>query len=104
MLYKPSSRSESLNNDGVLISRFHVLISSNLVIASPHSLSYQQIGTEYTPLAVLSRPVAGLRGKTLIVTLPGSPKAVKENLETLAPLLPKIFQLMQVGTCDHKPT
>jgi len=38
---------------------------------------------EHTPLAALSRPVAGTIGITLIVTLPGSPKAVKENLTAL---------------------
>jgi gephyrin len=36
-----------------------------------------------TPLAALSRPVAGTIGKTLITTLPGSVKAVRENLEAL---------------------
>lgn len=37
-----------------------------------------------TPRAMLSRAVAGIRGGTLIINLPGSPKAVAENLETLA--------------------
>jgi gephyrin len=36
-----------------------------------------------TPLASLSRPVAGTIGSTLVVTLPGSPKAVKENITAL---------------------
>ncbi len=44
-------------------------------------LELSQAGLSHTPLAALSRPVAGVRGKTLIVTLPGSPKAVKENIE-----------------------
>jgi len=51
----------------------------------------------------MSRPVAGTRGRTLIITLPGSPKAVKENLEALLPLLPKLFLLIQTSVCDHKP-
>ncbi|KAF9450155.1 hypothetical protein P691DRAFT_774137 [Macrolepiota fuliginosa MF-IS2] len=38
---------------------------------------------QHTPLAALSRPIAGTRKKTLITTLPGSVKAVKENLEAL---------------------
>lgn len=40
-----------------------------------------------TPHAVLSRAVAGIRGRTLIVNLPGSPKAACENLRTIAPAL-----------------
>lgn len=38
---------------------------------------------KHTPLAALSRPVAGTIKNTLVVTFPGSPKAVKENLESL---------------------
>lgn len=41
-----------------------------------------------TPFAMMSRPVAGVRKKTLIVTLPGSPKGAKENLEAIIKLLP----------------
>ncbi|RAK79202.1 bifunctional molybdopterin adenylyltransferase MobB/molybdopterin molybdotransferase MoeA family protein, partial [Aspergillus fijiensis CBS 313.89] len=41
-----------------------------------------------TPFAIMSRPVAGVRDKTLIVTLPGSPKGAKENLEAIIKLLP----------------
>ena len=40
-----------------------------------------------TPFAMLSRMVAGTRGRTLIVNLPGSPKAVRENLEVVLPAL-----------------
>ncbi len=48
-----------------------------------------------TPHAMLSRAVCGIRGHTLVVNLPGSPKAVKENLETLAPALPHAIQLLR---------
>ncbi|KXS17208.1 gephyrin-like protein [Gonapodya prolifera JEL478] len=46
-----------------------------------------------TPLASLSRPVAGVRGSTVIVTLPGSPKGAKENLTAILPALPHAMQL-----------
>jgi molybdenum cofactor synthesis domain-containing protein len=48
-----------------------------------------------TPHAMLSRAVCGIRGHTLIVNLPGSPKAVGENLVTIAPALPHAVQLLQ---------
>lgn len=47
------------------------------------------------PLAVLSRAVAGLRGRTLIVNLPGHPKAVQEGLSILEPLLSHAFAMVE---------
>jgi molybdopterin adenylyltransferase len=47
-----------------------------------------------TPHAMLSRSVAGMRGRTLIVNLPGSPKAARENLETILPALPHGLALL----------
>lgn len=44
--------------------------------------------------AMLSRAVAGIRGRTLIINLPGSPKAVKENLDVLLPILPHALDLL----------
>jgi molybdopterin biosynthesis enzyme MoaB len=47
-----------------------------------------------TPHAMLSRAVAGIRGRTLIVNLPGSPKGALENLQTILPVLPHAVQLL----------
>jgi molybdopterin adenylyltransferase len=48
-----------------------------------------------TPHAMLSRAVAGIRGRTLIVNLPGSSKAVRENLESILPALPHALDLLR---------
>jgi molybdopterin adenylyltransferase len=48
-----------------------------------------------TSHAMLSRAVCGIRGRTLIVNLPGSPKAVRENLQTIMPALPHAVQLLR---------
>jgi molybdenum cofactor synthesis domain-containing protein len=47
-----------------------------------------------TPHAMLSRIVTGIRGKTLIVNLPGSPKAAVENLQVILPVLSHAIQLL----------
>lgn len=47
-----------------------------------------------TPHAMLSRAVAGIRRRTLIVNLPGSPKGAVENLQTILPVLPHAVQLL----------
>jgi molybdenum cofactor synthesis domain-containing protein len=47
-----------------------------------------------TPHAMLSRIVTGIRKKTLIVNLPGSPKGAVENLQTVIPVLPHAIQLL----------
>jgi molybdenum cofactor synthesis domain-containing protein len=44
--------------------------------------------------AMLSRAVAGIRSRTLIINLPGNPKAVKENLDVLLPILPHALDLL----------
>ncbi len=57
-------------------------------------------GLRKTPFAALTRGVAVTRGRTLIVNLPGSPKAVAEGLDVLLPLLPHIGELL-AGPVEH---
>ncbi len=51
-------------------------------------------GLKKTPYAVLSRGIAVTRGRTLIVNLPGNPKAVAEGLDVLLPLFPHIADVL----------
>jgi molybdenum cofactor synthesis domain-containing protein len=51
----------------------------------PEAMRYE--GLKKTPYAMISRAVAGVRGGTLIINLPGSPVAVRENLEVVLPVL-----------------
>lgn len=48
-----------------------------------------------TPHAMLSRGIAGIRNRTLIVNMPGSPKAALENLATILPVLPHAVELLK---------
>lgn len=52
-------------------------------------------GLEVTPHAMLSRAVAGIRGKSLIINLPGSPKSVVESLKAILPALPHGLELLR---------
>jgi molybdopterin adenylyltransferase len=49
---------------------------------------------KFVPTAILSRQTAGLRGRTLIVNLPGRPKAIRENLEAVFPAIPYCIDLI----------
>lgn len=54
----------------------------------------------HIPTAMLSRALAGVRHRTLIVNLPGSPKAVRESLDVVLPVLPHAIELLH-GEAPH---
>ncbi|AKX94969.1 molybdenum cofactor biosynthesis protein [Moorella thermoacetica] len=60
-------------------------------------------GLKVTPQAMLSRAIAGIRGKSLIVNLPGSPKGVRENLAAILPALPHGLAILkgEAGECGQ---
>jgi molybdopterin adenylyltransferase len=63
-------------------------------------------GLTITPHAMLSRATAGIRTRTLIINLPGSPRGALENLDVLIPALPHAVQLLQENPsaeAGHRP-
>lgn len=58
-------------------------------------------GLRHTPMAMLSRAVCGVRGRTLIVNLPGSEKGVRENLAVLLPVLSHAIDTLRGSAGDH---
>ena len=58
---------------------------------------------KFTPMAMLSRSVAGIRSGTLIITLPGSPRGVRETLEVVKPVLPHAIELLQKESVNEHP-
>lgn len=55
----------------------------------------RQVSLQYVPTAILSRQTAGVRGKTLIVNLPGKPKAIRQCLEAVFPAIPYCIDLIE---------
>ena len=58
-------------------------------------------GVKKTPFAALSRGVCGVRGRTLVLNLPGSPAGAVESLEAVAALIPHAIELLN-GKTEHK--
>ena len=54
-----------------------------------------------TPMAMLSRAVAGVRGRCLIINLPGSPKAVQECLDVVMPAIPHAVEIIKGEVTEH---
>lgn len=54
----------------------------------------RRVSLSYVPTAILSRQTAGVRGRCLIVNLPGRPKAIRENLEAVFPAIPYCIDLI----------
>ena len=59
-------------------------------------------GEASTPMAVISRAIAGVRGKTLVINLPGSPKGATQSLESVMPVLGHALALL-AGDTEHGP-
>jgi molybdenum cofactor synthesis domain-containing protein len=60
-------------------------------------------GLKQTAMSMISRSVVGVRGATLIVNLPGSPRAVRENLAVILPVLPHALELLRGEASGHPP-
>jgi len=56
-----------------------------------------------TPMAMLSRAVAGVRGRCLIINLPGSPRAVRECLAVVAAAIPHAVEILRGEVTEHAP-
>ena len=69
---------------------------------SPGFAEAMRAGTlKVTPFAMLSRAVAGIRGKCLIINLPGSPQAVRECLEAILPTIPHAMGIIKGEVTEH---
>lgn len=59
---------------------------------------------KYVPTAILSRQTAGIRGRTLILNLPGRPKAIRENLAAVFPAIPYCLDLIGAARIETNDT
>ncbi len=63
----------------------------------------RQESLKYVPTAILSRQTAGIRNHTLIVNLPGKPKAIRECLDAVFPAIPYCIDLIEGPYLEHNP-
>lgn len=73
-------------------------VCSRMVPGIPEAMRYTSL--QITPRAMLSRAQAGIRGGSLIINLPGSPKAARENLEAVLPALAHGLAILRSGPAD----
>lgn len=64
----------------------------------------RQVSLKYVPTAILSRQTAGIRGKSLIINLPGKPKSIRECLDAVFPAVPYCIDLLEGPflTCNEE--
>ncbi|MEX0680317.1 MAG: molybdopterin adenylyltransferase [Balneolales bacterium] len=61
------------------------------------------VSLHYVPTAILSRQTAGIRGKSLILNLPGKPKSIRECLQAVFPAIPYCIDLIGGPFLEHNP-
>ena len=61
------------------------------------------VSLQYVPTAILSRQIAGVRGKSLIINLPGKPKAIAECLDAVFPAVPYCIDLIEGPFLESNP-
>jgi molybdopterin adenylyltransferase len=73
-------------------------VCSRLVEGIPEKM--RAAGLEHTPYSILSRGLCGIRGRTLILNLPGSPSGARQSLQAVIEILPHAVDLL-AGKTDH---
>jgi molybdopterin adenylyltransferase len=77
---------------------------ATLAVIDKHAPGFAEVmrmkSFEITPHAMLSRAASGIRKKSLIINLPGSPKAVRENLEFIEAAIPHAVELLHSRVTD----
>lgn len=75
-----------------------IAVCQRMTPGIPEAMRYASM--QITPRGMLSRAQAGIRNKTLIINLPGSPKAAKENLEAVLPALSHGLEMLSGSPAD----